>query len=96
MKLSEFDFDLPEGLIATRPARPRTSARLLVCQGDVLGGARVSDLASYLRPGDRLILNNTKVIPARLTGQRFRDGAQGRRADLPGPVFAPRRPHGRL
>ncbi|MBM7067518.1 tRNA preQ1(34) S-adenosylmethionine ribosyltransferase-isomerase QueA [Actibacterium sp. 188UL27-1] len=80
MRLSDFDFDLPEGLIATRPARPRTAARLLICQGDRLDEARVADLGRYLRAGDRLVLNNTKVIPARLTGQRFRDGAEGRTA----------------
>ncbi len=78
MKLSDFDFDLPEALIATRPARPRPSARLLVAEGE--GGitdARVHDLGRFLRPGDRLILNNTRVIPARLSGLRRRDGAQG-------------------
>ena len=81
MKLSDFDFDLPEDLIATRPARPRSSARLLVADGQVPGGslrdAVVTDLPSFLRPGDRLILNNTRVIPARLSGLRHRDGAEG-------------------
>lgn len=79
MKLSDFDFDLPEDLIATRPARPRTSARLLVCGGGMTD-ASVADLPAFLRAGDRLVLNNTKVIPARLTGQRFRDGPEGRSA----------------
>ncbi|GAA4217157.1 S-adenosylmethionine:tRNA ribosyltransferase-isomerase [Sagittula marina] len=77
MKLSDFDFDLPERLIATRPARPRTSARLLVAQRDGLTDARVSDLAQWLRPGDRLVLNDTKVIPARLFGTRRRMSEQG-------------------
>ncbi|MGK7755406.1 MULTISPECIES: tRNA preQ1(34) S-adenosylmethionine ribosyltransferase-isomerase QueA [unclassified Roseovarius] len=77
MKLSDFDFDLPETLIATRPARPRPSARLLVAQGETITDARVYDLGRYLRPGDRLVLNNTKVIPARLSGLRRRDSAQG-------------------
>jgi S-adenosylmethionine:tRNA ribosyltransferase-isomerase len=77
MKLSEFDFDLPERLIATRPARPRSSARLLVAEGDALSDARVLDLPSLLRPGDRLVLNDTRVIPARLTGTRRRTGGQG-------------------
>ena len=76
MKLSDFDFDLPEGLIATRPARPRTAARLLLAQGDDLSDRQVTDLTTILRPGDRLVLNNTRVIPARLTGSRRRgDGA---------------------
>ena len=74
MKLSDFDFDLPESLIATRPARPRTSARLLVVKGAAISDLQVSDLVDVLRPGDRLVLNNTRVIPARLSGQRMRDG----------------------
>lgn len=77
MKLSDFDFDLPETLIATRPAKPRPSARLLVAEGDAITDAQVYDLGRWLRPGDRLILNDTKVIPARLTGTRRRDGPQG-------------------
>ncbi|MGI3167949.1 tRNA preQ1(34) S-adenosylmethionine ribosyltransferase-isomerase QueA [Pseudooceanicola sp. C21-150M6] len=78
MQLSDFDFDLPEGLIATRPARPRSSARLLVAEGDRITDAVVRDLTDWLRPGDRLVLNDTKVIPARLSGTRARDGAEGR------------------
>lgn len=78
MKLSDFDFELPDRLIATRPARPRSSARLLVAEGDTVTDARVSDLGNWLRPGDRLILNDTKVIPARLTGSRAREGTEGR------------------
>ena len=75
MKLADFDFDLPEALIATRPARPRSSARLLVAKGDSLRDMAVRDLVDLLRPGDRLVLNNTKVIPARLYGTRARGGA---------------------
>lgn len=78
MKLSEFDFELPERLIATRPAQPRSSARLLLAQGRETFDRQVGDLPDILRPGDRLVLNDTKVIPARLTGQRFRDSQQGR------------------
>ena len=77
MKLSDFDFDLPEGLIATRPASPRSSARLLVSEGAAIHDQRVTDLPDWLRPGDRLVLNDTKVIPARLTGLRRRNSAQG-------------------
>lgn len=78
MKLSDFDFHLPDDLIATRPAKPRTSARLLWAQGDRIEDRRVSDLTSILRPGDRLVLNNTKVIPARLVGARRRGEASAR------------------
>ena len=78
MQLSDFDFHLPEALIATRPAKPRSSARLLVAEGAAIRDRRVTDLLEELRPGDRLVLNNTKVIPARLNGQRWRDSAQGR------------------
>ncbi len=77
MKLSDFDFDLPERLIATRPARPRTSAKLLVAEGGTVRDLLVRDLTQVLRPGDRLVLNDTKVIPARLSGTRTRAGAQG-------------------
>ncbi len=76
MKLSDFDFDLPEALIATRPVRPRPAARLLVAEGDAITDAHVADLGRWLRPGDRLILNDTKVIPARLSGMRHRDGSE--------------------
>lgn len=77
MKLSDFDFDLPEELIATRPAKPRSSARLLVATPEAITDAIVRDLTDYLRPGDRLVLNDTKVLPARLSGLRHRDSAQG-------------------
>ncbi len=72
MKLSDFDFDLPERLIALRPARPRSSARLLVADHAGIADAHVYDLPGILRPGDRLVLNDTRVIPARLTGLRQR------------------------
>ena len=72
MKLSDFDFDLPDRLIATRPARPRSSARLLVAESNRITDSQVSNLTDWLRPGDRLVLNDTKVIPARLSGQRTR------------------------
>jgi S-adenosylmethionine:tRNA ribosyltransferase-isomerase len=77
MKLSEFDFDLPEELIAVRPARPRSSARLLLAQGQQITDRIVSELPDILGPQDRLVLNDTKVIPARLAGTRHRDGQDG-------------------
>ncbi|RNF33087.1 tRNA preQ1(34) S-adenosylmethionine ribosyltransferase-isomerase QueA [Paracoccus methylarcula] len=77
MKLSDFDFDLPEHLIATRPARPRSSARLLLAEGQGIVDRHVYDLPQILRPGDLLVLNDTKVIPARLTGTRTRQTGQG-------------------
>jgi len=80
MKLRYFDFDLPEALIATRPARPRASARLLLAQGDDIADRIVTDLVDILQPGDRLVLNDTKVIPARLTGTRARIGEAGETA----------------
>lgn len=77
MKLTDFDFDLPPHLIATRPARPRSSARLLLAKEGGIEDRHVSDLPQILRPGDLLVLNDTKVIPARLTGTRTRQTAQG-------------------
>jgi len=78
VKLSDFDFQLPDDLIATRPARPRSSARLLVAGAQDIRDLRVFDLPDVLRPGDRLVLNDTRVIPARLTGVRTRGGATAR------------------
>lgn len=78
MKLSDFDFDLPEALIATRPARPRSSARLLLAKGDQISDHHVSDLVEIFQPGDVLVLNNTKVIPARLSGTRRRGEAEAK------------------
>lgn len=77
MKLSEFDFELPDHLIATRPARPRSASRMLVATDRSITDAFARDLPDFLRPGDRLVLNDTKVIPARLSGVRRRDGEGG-------------------
>ena len=77
MHLSDFDFDLPEDLIATRPVSPRPAARLLHAEGGRIADRHVRDLPQILRPGDRLVLNNTKVIPARLTGARLRETQDG-------------------
>ena len=77
MKLSDFDFELPERLIAVRPAKPRSSARLLVARGDQIADSTVADLGDVLRSGDVLVLNDTKVIPARLFGLRHRNGELG-------------------
>lgn len=73
MKLSDFDFELPERLIAQVPAEPRDSARLLhVPAGDApFGDLSVQELPSLLQPGDVLVVNDTRVIPARLTGKRI-------------------------
>jgi S-adenosylmethionine:tRNA ribosyltransferase-isomerase len=73
MRTADFDFDLPERLIALRPASPRDSARLLVAPTD---GAHldltVADLPGLLRPGDAMVFNDTRVLAARLTGLRRR------------------------
>jgi len=71
MQLADFDFDLPRELIADRPAEPRDAARLLVIPaGGALADRHVTDLPDLLRPGDLLVGNDTKVIPARLLGTR--------------------------
>lgn len=70
MKLSDFDFDLPEDRIALRPARPRDSARLLHVKDGAIEDRGVLDLAGLLQPGDLLVFNDTRVIPAALTGVR--------------------------
>ena len=84
MQLSDFHFDLPTELIARYPAAERTASRLLVLDGDNFGVAdvdatgdgsaishrRFTDFLDYLRPQDLLIFNNTRVLPARLFGQK--------------------------
>jgi S-adenosylmethionine:tRNA ribosyltransferase-isomerase len=70
MRVDLFDFDLPTELIALRPARPRDSARLLLVDGPTISDRTVMDLPKLLRPGDVLVFNDTKVIPAQLEGHR--------------------------
>jgi S-adenosylmethionine:tRNA ribosyltransferase-isomerase len=74
MDVSQFDFDLPEECIALRPASPRDSARLMVIHGDGhIEHRQIRDLPDYLNKGDALVVNDTRVIPARLRGLRMRD-----------------------
>jgi S-adenosylmethionine:tRNA ribosyltransferase-isomerase len=70
MRVDLFDFDLPAELIALRPAKPRDSARLLVVDGERISDRAVLDLPQLLRPGDVLVFNDTRVIPAQLEGRR--------------------------
>ncbi len=71
MRLADFDFALPRDLIADRPAEPRDSARLLVLPAEGgIADRRIADLPQLLRPGDLLVFNDTKVLPARLIGRR--------------------------
>ena len=84
MHLSDFDFTLPDDRIALRPASPRDSARLLVVRpGEALQDRVVRDLPDLLAPGDVLVFNDTRVIPARLDGLRERAGEA---AAAPAPV----------
>lgn len=78
MRVDAFDFDLPEERIAIRPASPRDSARMLVVRpGEALTDSKVLALPAFLKPGDVLVFNDTKVIPAQLEGVRVRaDGAR--------------------
>ncbi len=75
LTLADFDFDLPEALIALRPAEQRDHARLLHVTPGGLEDRRVDGLPDLLRPGDVLVFNDTRVIPARLFGERVRDGS---------------------
>lgn len=80
MRVDLFDFDLPDDNIALRPASPRDSARLLVVRPGnepELADHVVRDLVDFLKPGDALVFNDTKVIPAQLEGVRHREGAGG-------------------
>ena len=92
MRVDLFDFDLPEDRIALRPVSPRDSARMLVVDRDGLHDRGISDLPRLLRAGDCLVFNDTRVIPAQLTGRRGeatigatlhkREGLRGWRAFL--------------
>jgi S-adenosylmethionine:tRNA ribosyltransferase-isomerase len=75
--LDAYDFALPEHLIALRPAVPRRASRLLLARGDTLADRAVTDLPSILDPGDLMVFNDTRVIPARLFGERRRETADG-------------------
>lgn len=67
MRVDLFDFELPQERIALRPARPRDSARMLVARGpEGITDRHVSDLPDLLEPGDMLVFNDTRVIPAQL------------------------------
>src|ERR1043165_226287 len=74
MRVDLFDFNMPDELIAQRPLNPRDAARLLDVARDGLHDRTVRDLPSLLQPGDLLVFNDTKVIPARLLGTRARGG----------------------
>ena len=68
-RLEAYDYDLPPELIADRPIEPRDAARLLVV-GERFEDRGIADLPSLLQPGDALVVNDTRVIPARLSGRR--------------------------
>src|SRR3954471_19494863 len=77
MDVRLFDFELPSARIALRPASPRDSARLMVVEADGrISHRSMRDLPDYLRAGDALLVNDTRVIPARLYGQRLRATGQ--------------------
>lgn len=78
MRTDDFDYHLPAGLIAQTPAAHREDSRLLVLHRDSgrIEHSRFAEFANYLRPGDVLVLNNSRVIPARLRGANARTGGQ--------------------
>ena len=75
MRVSDFDFDLPRRFIAQRPAAPRDSARLLAV-GRQFRDLGIADLPGLLNPGDIMVINDTRVIPARLIGRRQPSGGK--------------------
>jgi S-adenosylmethionine:tRNA ribosyltransferase-isomerase len=78
MRLSDFDYDLPRELIAQKPVQPRDYSRLLILDKRTgqIGHKYFYDLPDILEAGDVLVLNNSKVIPARLVGRREKTGGQ--------------------
>ncbi len=98
MKVSDFDFELPRERIALRPAVPRDSARMLVVDGMDLADTSVGDLPAFFEPGDLMVFNDTKVIPARLFGKRRTANVEVtlHKKAKPGQWFAFARPAKRL
>jgi len=79
MRTQDFDFDLPRGLIAQEPLPDRDAARLLVVRQDGVEDSAIRQLPDLLKPGDLLVVNDTRVIPARLSGRRLRaDGEEAK------------------
>jgi S-adenosylmethionine:tRNA ribosyltransferase-isomerase len=76
LRTEAFDYELPERLVAQAPARPRDSARMLVVRPEGFADARVPDLPGLLEPGDLMVVNDTRVIPARLRGRRGDAGVE--------------------
>jgi len=78
MKLSEFDYKLPEELIAKQPVEKRDASRLMVLHrdDDRIEHQKFSDIVEYLKPSDILVVNNTRVIPARLIGRKKGTGGE--------------------
>lgn len=81
MRIEDFDYTLPEELIALRPARPRPASRLLVAGPATLADSTVGRLGDWLRADDLLVLNDTRVIPARIAGNRRRSAGEGSRIE---------------
>jgi S-adenosylmethionine:tRNA ribosyltransferase-isomerase len=73
MQLSDFDFDLPKSLIAQHPSKNRTDSRLLIAQSNLID-AQFHQIGDFIQSGDLLVMNNTKVIPARLFGHKDSGG----------------------
>ena len=76
MRISDFDFHLPEDRIALRPMQPREAARLLRVDGGALTDAHVGDIGQFLKSGDLLVVNDTRVLPVQLHGRRIREDGE--------------------
>jgi S-adenosylmethionine:tRNA ribosyltransferase-isomerase len=74
MKLSDFDYQLPKEMIAQHPVEPRDSSRLMILDEKGIEHMKFSDLPGLLRPGDLLVMNNSRVIPARIYGTKDTGG----------------------
>ena len=76
MRVTDFSFDLPDELIARYPMANRTSSRLLSLEGNtgLIADNQFTDILNMVNPGDLMVFNNTRVIPARLFGQKITGG----------------------
>lgn len=84
LKTSDFDFDLPQELIAQHPTEERDAARLMVVHRKTgeIEHRIFRDITEYLRPGDVLVINDSKVIPARIYGQKIKDEGDGAQCEF--------------
>ena len=90
MNIDQFDFNLPEGLIAQQPVSPRHNSKLLSCINSELNDLHFYDLPNLLNPGDVIVVNDTKVLKAKLIGfiNEYKINGRNIKFNIPGTIAA--------